>query len=85
MNPRNVKLYKWTWCEVCNNSWYKWRIGIFEIITLNEKLRDMIREWNSAEEVIEEARWRDLILMKEDGILKAIKGFTTIEEVLRVT
>lgn len=81
----NIKLYTWKWCEECNNSWYKWRLGIFEIITLSSKLRDMIRRWTSVEKVIAEARGWDLILMKEDGILKAMKGFTTIEEVLRVT
>lgn len=80
----NLKLYEWAWCEVCNNSWYKGRLWIFEIMYLNERLRDMIREWASAHEVLEEARWHDLILMKEDWILKAIKGYTTIEEVLRV-
>ena len=79
-----LKLYEWAWCEVCNHSWYKGRIGIFEIISLNDKLRDMIRGGSTAQGVLAEARWNDLILMKEDGILKAIKGFTTIEEVLRV-
>ena len=84
IDVEKLKLYEWTWCEVCNHSWYKWRIGIFEIISLNNKLRDMIREGATAHEVLAEARGNDLILMREDGILKAIKGFTTIEEVLRV-
>lgn len=80
----NLKLYTWKGCSECNNSWYKWRIGIYEIISLSPKLRDMIRAWASTEKIITEARWWDLILMKEDGILKALKGYTTIEEVLRV-
>lgn len=81
---KNIKLYEWVWCDKCNNSWYSWRLWIYEIIHLNEKLRDMIREWASVDEIIEEARNWDLITMKEDWILKAIKGFTTIEEILRV-
>jgi len=81
----HIKLYKWTWCDKCNNSWYFWRIWLFEIISLNEKLRVLIRQWASSEEIIKEARWNDLILMKEDWILKAIKWYTTLEEVLRVT
>lgn len=80
----SIKLYEWKWCEECNNSGYKWRLWVFEIITLNYKLREMIREWASIEDVVKEARGGDLILMKEDGILKAIKGYTTLEEVLRV-
>ena len=80
----HMKLYKWNWCSKCNNSWYSWRIWVFEIITLNEKLKDLIREWASSEQIVETARKSDFISMKEDWILKAIKWFTTLEEVLRV-
>jgi type II secretory ATPase GspE/PulE/Tfp pilus assembly ATPase PilB-like protein len=80
----NIKLYRWKWCEYCNNSWYKGRIWIYEIISLNEKLREMIREWANTEEIIAQARKMDMITMKEDWILKALKWFTTIEEVIRV-
>lgn len=79
-----VKLYKWTWCEKCNNSWYHWRIWLYEIISLTEKLRVMIREEATTDEIIKEARKNDMITMKEDWILKAIKWYTTIEEILRV-
>jgi len=84
IDPENVKLYEWKWCEACNYTGYKWRIGIYEIISLSTKLKDLIRTWVWSEEIIKEARNWDLILMKEDGILKAIKWYTTIEEVLRV-
>jgi len=85
MPAEKLKLYHWEWCDKCSWSGYKWRIWIFEIITLNEELKDLIREWATADEIIKSARGKDLILMQEDGILKAIKGYTTIEEVLRVT
>lgn len=81
---KHIKLYEWKWCSQCNNTWYSWRIWIYEIISLNEELRDLIREWATSDEIIKKARDWDLITMKEDGILKAIKGFTTIEEILRV-
>lgn len=80
----NIKLYEWTWCDKCGNTWYSWRIWIYEIISLNEDLRNLIRAWASTEEIIRKARDWDLITMKEDWILKAIKGYTTIEEILRV-
>lgn len=80
----NIKLYKWEGCEHCNNSWYKGRIWVYEIITLNEKLRNLIREWATTEEIIAQARKMDMITMKEDWILKALKWYTTIEEVIRV-
>jgi type IV pilus assembly protein PilB len=84
ISAKNIKLYEWTWCDKCNNSWYSWRIWIYEIISLNEDLRNLIRAWATTEEIIRKARDWDLITMKEDGILKAIKGYTTIEEILRV-
>jgi len=80
----HMKLYKWEWCDKCNHSWYSWRIWLFEIISLNEDLRNLIRNWASSEEIIKSARDSDFISMKEDWILKAIKWFTTLEEVLRV-
>ena len=79
-----IKLYEWAGCEECNHSWYKWRIWVYEIITLNEKIRDIIRRGWSTEHILDEARNHDLITMKEDGVLKAIKGHTTIQEILRV-
>jgi type IV pilus assembly protein PilB len=84
IQAKNLKLYEWKWCEKCNNSWYLGRIWIYEIISLNENVRNLIRWWASVEEIIREARKWDLITMKEDWILKAIWGYTTIEEILRV-
>jgi len=84
LSSEHMKLYEWEWCPACNNSWYKWRIWVYEIITLNEAMRELIRSWWSVEEIIREARNTDLITMKEDGILKAIKWYTSIEEIVRV-
>ena len=81
---KNIKLYEWKGGEECNHSWYGWRIGIYEIISLNANIREMIRKWVITDTIIKEARRTDLITMKEDGILKALRGFTTIEEILRV-
>ncbi len=84
VSPDNIKLYRGKGCEHCKNSWFKGRMWIYEIISLNEKLRNMIREWSTSQEIIAESRKMDMITMKEDWILKAIKWYTTIEEVLRV-
>lgn len=80
----NVKIYRWAGCDQCNHTWYAWRIWVYEIIRLNDKLKEMIKEWASSDEIITEAQENDMISMKQDWILKAIKWFTTIEEVLRV-
>ncbi|MCP4523152.1 MAG: type II/IV secretion system protein [Candidatus Gracilibacteria bacterium] len=79
-----VKLYEGKGCEKCGDTGYLGRIGIYEIISLNENLKTLIRDGGSTEEILGEARHGDFISLKEDGVLKAIKGFTTIEELLRV-
>ncbi len=84
LTASHMKLYEATGCGKCNHSGYKGRIWIYEIITLNESIRELIRNGGSVAEVIAEARNWDLITMKEDGILKAMRWFTTIEEILRV-
>lgn len=56
IKAENLKLYKWKWCSECNNSWYKGRLWIYEIISLNDKLRNMIREWANTQEIIAESR-----------------------------
>lgn len=80
----NIKLFHGKGCEHCNNSWYKGRLWIYEIISLNNTIRNLIRWWANAQEIIAEWRKLDMITMKEDGILKAIKWYTTIQEVLKV-
>lgn len=79
-----IKLFSWSWCEHCNYTWYKWRIGIYEILSFSDDIRTMIREWESSENIVKQAVKNDMISMKQDGILKAIKWLTTIQEVLRV-
>ena len=79
-----IKLYHGEWCDKCWGTGYLGRIWIYEIISLSEKLRNLIRDGATTEEILSEARNGDFIAMKEDGVLKAIKWFTTIEEILRV-
>lgn len=80
----NIKLYEWGWCDKCNHSWYRWRVWIYEIIHLDENIRDLIRWANKTEDILRAAKESWFISMKEDWVLKAIKWYTTIEEILRV-
>lgn len=84
MPTDNLKLYKWEWCEECGHSWYKWRVWLYEILPINEEIWDLIRSQNKTEEILKSAKKSGFISLKEDWILKAIKGYTTIEEILRV-
>lgn len=72
-------------CPRCHNIGYKGRIGIFEVLTMNEKIEKLIMEMGSEEEITQAALEEGMMTMAQDGILKAIEGITSLEEVWRVT
>jgi type IV pilus assembly protein PilB len=72
-------------CAACGNSGYKGRIGIFEILAVTEPIRMLTIKRASSSELMIQARKDGLITLKQDGILKALDGLTTIEEIWRVT
>lgn len=78
-------LFRGKGCAVCNNTGYRGRIGIFEILNVDEAIRKVIINPNFSLDVISEiAAKNGMITMFEDGLRKAERGMTTIEEVLRV-
>jgi len=84
--PKNItKLYRPKGCPKCNNLGYKGRIGIFEILTLNDDLEKLILELAGETELTIAALEAGMITMLQDGILKALEGITSIDEVKRVT
>jgi len=80
-----VKLYKGAGCKKCRMTGYKGRIGVFELVSFNEKLKQMIAEQASEEELRKEVRSMGVQDIIEEGVLKAVNGVTTLEEVIRVT
>ena len=84
--PKEItKLYRPTGCPKCNNLGYKGRVGIFEVITINEHLEELILNMAGETELTVAALESGMITMLQDGILKALHGITSIEEVKRVT
>ncbi|MCW1891669.1 MAG: GspE/PulE family protein [Candidatus Uhrbacteria bacterium] len=72
-------------CTVCNGLGYKGRIGIYEIFTMNKEVEEAIlAEQVSASHIEDIARKQGMITMVQDGLLKAMEGLTSVEEVLRV-
>lgn len=72
-------------CRECRNSGYRGRMGIYELLLINDELRDMIVHRRSAGDMLRLARGKGLKLMREDGWKKVVMGLTTIEEVIRTT
>lgn len=83
---KTIELYQGKGCETCGQSGYKGRIAIYEVIEATSEIHEIITDKKANEALIIEAAGRQKMLsMKEDGILKAVKGITTLSEIERVT
>jgi len=80
-----IHLYKGAGCDRCGGSGYSGRIGIFEVLDVNEKISRMVMENVTAQDIETEAKKNGMITMTQDGYLKVLEGITSIEEVLRVS
>ncbi len=80
----SVKLYKGKGCDECGGSGYLGRIGIFETLPVSEKMSTLILQNADSNSIEKEAISEGMIVLKQDGYLKALQGITTVEEVLRV-
>lgn len=78
------KFYKGKGCEACNQTGYKGRLGIYEILTMTEEIKAALSESISEYQVRELAKQQGMVTMQQDGVLKILDGLTTVEEVLRV-
>lgn len=72
-------------CEHCNHTGYKGRIGIYEVLQNSTEIQKMIVTGSTSESIEKAAIEADMLTMQLDGFVKALRGQTTIEEVLRVT
>ncbi len=71
-------------CDWCGGSGYRGRVGIFELMVVTKRVRDLILRRSSTDEIVHAAEEEGMVRLREDGLLKAARGITTIEEVLRV-
>ncbi len=80
-----VTLYRGKGCKICKQSGYLGRMGIFELFLVNEKIKQLISERASTQRIRETAKEEmGMLSLREDGLLKVLKGMTTLEEVDRV-
>ena len=79
------KFYYGRGCEQCNNTGYRGRIGMFEIMTFNDELRDLIMKRSSTNVLRAAARKNGMRQLRENGLDIIYDGITTIEEVARET
>lgn len=85
LTNRTFRTYKGKGCPTCHHTGYSGRIGIFEIIQVDNQLRDAIVSKLDADKIKKISIKNGMTSMLEDGLLKTKEGITTLEEVLRVT
>jgi len=81
----NIKFSRGKGCEECRKEGYKGRVGIFEVMSISEEIGKLINDKATSEEIEKEAIKEGMTTMLEDGIVKAVQGVTTLEEIMRVT
>lgn len=77
--------YRGIGCEKCNNTGYKGRVGLFELMIMNDEMRDMVLGNATADELREKAEGYGMIPLRKYGINYVFQGITTADEVLRET
>jgi len=82
--PTEWKFFHGKGCDACNGSGYKGRVGIYEVLLMDDAIRAALSESLSEYNVRELAKAQGMVTMAQDGMLKAIDGLTTVDEVLRV-
>ena len=80
-----LRLWHGAGCPECNRTGFKGRQGVFELLMIDERFHDPILKRSGAPEYQRLGQERGMRTMFEDGLIKCLKGMTTIEELLRVT
>ncbi len=82
---KEIRLYKGQGCKICHFTGYSGRVGLFEVMEITEKLRSLIIQKSSADDIKRQAIADGMHTMLDDGLQKVARGMTTVEEVLRIT
>jgi len=85
LNEKNLLFYKGKGCETCNNTGMKGRVGVYEVLLMSERLRDIILNGGSTDDIRKQAVEEGMLSLRESALRKALIGMTTVEEVVRVT
>lgn len=84
--PEKFALYKAKeeGCNSCNHTWYKWRVWLYEILEMTDKMENLILTNPSRTQLEIQAVWDGMVPIKEDALIKVVLGETSLEEILSV-
>lgn len=85
LKTKKIKFYHGKGCDACGGKGYKGRIGIFEVLNVSEPIRELVMKRSSGDVITAQGVKEGMVTMLQDGIRKALRGETTLEEVWRVT
>lgn len=80
-----LRLYKGKGCRACAETGFAGRVGIFEVLEMSEKIKELVAKRAASSEIMEAARGEKMTTMLEDGVQKVLNGITTPAEVLHST
>ncbi len=83
--PAKMNFFKGKGCEVCNDTGYQGRVGLFEILDVNTAIKELANQSSDDSKISAQAIADGMTTMMQDGLMKAIDGITSLEEVWRVT
>jgi type II secretory ATPase GspE/PulE/Tfp pilus assembly ATPase PilB-like protein len=83
LKSKDIELYQGTGCNLCANTGYRGRTGIFEFLVMSEAIRKMLRGQAGSGEIKAQAIAEGMVTMKQDGLQKAKDGITSISEIMR--
>jgi type IV pilus assembly protein PilB len=82
---KDLKIYHSPGCKACKNKGVSGRLAIVEVLKMTPELQDVVSTGFSEAKLLEEAKRQGMITMRQDGVLKALEGLISMEEVLRET
>ena len=85
LDKENVKVYSGKGCKACSQTGFRGRCGIYELLVIDDSIRELILKKSTAQTICDQAREQGMRTLREDGWDKVVKGITTVEEILRVT
>jgi type IV pilus assembly protein PilB len=82
---KDITFYKGKGCDICNNTGYKGRLALYEVMPISEPIKELILQGASAIDIKREAIHQGLQTLRRSGISKLLGGVTSLEEVLKTT
>ena len=85
MTLKSIKLFKGRGCQACSNTGYKGRVALFEVMPIDDDMRELILSGASSYDLRQKAVQNGMISLRESGLHKIRDGVTSLEEVARET